>query len=1391
MAVLLSAVLIFGMMSNEAPISVLAQESVSENTPAPVEGETEQEEGKETDPAEEMNPDDQKDQEETEDEEKTDSEKQEPEEGKEQEKPQPEDGKGETPEPGKEDEKEQESVSENDAPTESVSENDAEPEPVAKPLRMMRAAADDIASGDGWVLAGDGTLTIESDDGMSNWTGKRTFYNKQVTSVEIQNGVTGIGDIAFNGCSNLTEITIPETVTSIGENAFGYCGLTEITIPETVTSIKAYVFTNCKSLTSVVLPDNLTSIKMSMFQQCTGLKSITIPESVESIEGTAFFECTGLTGITIPENVTSIGERAFFQCSALTSITIPKNVTSIGANAFNGCDELAEVIMNGETPPTLSGNQTFLNCGFWKKSAKGIHVPEGKAEAYKTAWTDWARYIADDTAPAEKHEHDGVTFTAWTATDSLPTDAGNYYLTENVTLSKTWKVPSGETSLCLNGKTVRAQGAYRVITIGASNTLNLYDCTDSGMITGGQQGGVIINKTGIFYMYGGKISGNDSSNLGAGIYTSGTFYLYGGEISDNTTTSDAGGVKNDGTFYMHGGKIANNKAGGYTGGVWNGYGHEFYMYDGEITGNQAKSSAGVNNDNGASLYLYGGVISGNHATDSDGKAGVYHQGTSMTVGGSIVINDNTNGNGESSNLCIQVNRNISIDSSNPLAAGAYISVTTHSAPTKNYPRDITGVNNADYSQYFHSDNSAYVIVDSADHKVQLALPHTHTLTLTPAKDATCTEDGNKAYYVCGGNDGCGKMFSDQACTNELSTKPVLPALGHSYGSTWEKDENGHWHECSRCQEKEDQAEHTYDDDSDTDCNICGYQRSVHTHSLTRVDAKAATCTADGNKAYYVCGGDDGCGKWFLDEAGTQEITDKDSVKIPKTGHSYDTSTWGYQTEDGHAHECANCDAHDEVQAHTPGAAATATTPQTCTVCGYIMAAAIGHTCSPQPVAKKEPTCTASGKQAYYHCEGCDKNYEDAEGTTSIADISAWGTIAALGHDWGAWKVTKPATATKPGEKERICKRCGEKETETVPATGGGSGGGNQGGGNNSGGGDGGSGENGGSNGGNGGTSPTNPKPGKPGASGTGQPKVKQEKKGNIQKEVRVEGEAVPDAEVATTLSNLADIVLTETEKQQAEAGTNIRIVLDVKDAAALISASDRTVVEMALNGSLAKGYTLGQYLDISLYKVVGNRRSDITQTSRKITVVIRVPDSLKNTDTKKARTFAVIRVHDGKAELLTDLDNEEDTVTVETDRFSTYAIVWRDAANKDGGTVRVRVENGGNKKAGGGMDDEPETGDATPLELCATLSMIAGFTYLLLYFADRRRGMTEETKKELVSRLIGWGKRGGRIRRYLALAAIFVLLVYYHSIGKKTCVNPLTFCQESGILCIQNNSNCN
>ncbi len=186
-------------------------------------------------------------------------------------------------------------------------------------------------------------------------------YCSGLTSITIPEGVTSIGESAFYNCSSLTSITIPNSVTSIGSSAFNRCsGLTSITIPNSVTSIGDYTFYSCSGLTSVTIPSSVTSIGYDAFSGCSGLTSITIPEGVTSIGEGAFSGCSGLTSITIPSSVTSIGERAFSYCSGLTSITIPEGVTSIGDYTFSSCSGLTSITISNSV--TSIGYQAFNGC---------------------------------------------------------------------------------------------------------------------------------------------------------------------------------------------------------------------------------------------------------------------------------------------------------------------------------------------------------------------------------------------------------------------------------------------------------------------------------------------------------------------------------------------------------------------------------------------------------------------------------------------------------------------------------------------------------------------------------------------------------------------------------------------------------------------------------------------------------------------------------------------------------------------------------------------------------------------------------------------------------------------------------------------------------------------
>ena len=156
-------------------------------------------------------------------------------------------------------------------------------------------------------------------------------------------------------------------------------------------------------------------------------------------------------------------------------------------------------------------------------------------------------------------------------------------------------------------------------------------------------------------------------------------------------------------------------------------------------------------------------------------------------------------------------------------------------------------------------------------------PHTHTYnqeTVKPEALKTPADCTSNAVYF--------KSCSCGAISTTDTFVAMNTALGHAYGSDWKYDSTNHWHECSRCHDKKDEAAHDYG--SDNVCDTCGYYKTVpHTHNLTLVAAKAATCTEGGKEAYYKC---EGCGKFYEDVLGTKEITDLASWgNIAKIAHT--------------------------------------------------------------------------------------------------------------------------------------------------------------------------------------------------------------------------------------------------------------------------------------------------------------------------------------------------------------------------------------------------------------------------------------------------------------------------------------------------------------------------
>ena len=212
--------------------------------------------------------------------------------------------------------------------------------------------------------------------------GKCAFhYCEALESVVIPKGVTAIGNCAFANCSRLKEVVIPEGVTEISYCAFEKCSaLEEVTIPESVTSIVAAAFNNCSSLKSVVIPNGVKQIESWTFKNCASLEQVTIPEGVVQIGMEAFCCCSSLKSIVLPNSLTAIGEQAFDDCTSLSSVTFGDKITEIAPFSFMRCESLKSI----EIPSTVSeiGVGVFADC----TALSGIVIPEGVTKIGRNAF---------------------------------------------------------------------------------------------------------------------------------------------------------------------------------------------------------------------------------------------------------------------------------------------------------------------------------------------------------------------------------------------------------------------------------------------------------------------------------------------------------------------------------------------------------------------------------------------------------------------------------------------------------------------------------------------------------------------------------------------------------------------------------------------------------------------------------------------------------------------------------------------------------------------------------------------------------------------------------------------------------------------------------------------
>ena len=751
--------------------------------------------------------------------------------------------------------------------------------------------------------------------------------------------VTSIGEFAFQQCSGITSINIPNSVTSIQQGAFSNCsGLSSITIPSSVTSIENTAFWGCSGLTSINIPSSVTSIGVNVFYGCSGLTDITvdssnpsfcsesgvlfnkdkttliyyplgktdssytIPDGVTVIEQYAFYCNSKLTSVTIPSSVTSIGESAFQHCTRLTSITIPNGVISIGNFAFGSCTGLTSItIPNG----VISiGNFAFGSC----TGLKSITIPSSVTSIGESAFQFCSKltiiYIPN-----------GISI----GLDAIPSTAGRITYTvdssNNVTITDI-RLYSGnrvDIPATIDGKTVIAVNENHQYKVGN------HTCVSSTAAT-------CINKATCGICGQDYYGDHDLSHHNAVPHTctaDGTVEYWdcsvcGKKFSDPNGTNEITNIADPNDPARHSLVKTDAKAPTCTDN-----GNRAYWTCTECR-NIFSDDAGLNPTTLADVTVFATGHTWSNDWSSDGT-GHWHD-------------------------C--VNANCTITENNQKDGYAVHTPGADATETTPQTCDVCG----------------YELAPSLGHI------HANHLTFIAEVPETCTADGVKAHYEC----ECGKLFADDQAATEVTLESLKIAAHHTYGTDWESDnDDDHYHVCSVCSGKADVTPHSYDSGVITTpatettegvktytCSVCHHTKTETVPKLSHTHSLSVDYSKDETGHWHTCSG---CTEKVdfeahTEDSGTVTVQPTETTEgirvysctvcgyvirtetVPALNsehtHSYGTA-WKYDSTN-HWHECS-CGEKTDISQHISNGGVitvppTATTAgvrvYSCYICGY-------------------------------------------------------------------------------------------------------------------------------------------------------------------------------------------------------------------------------------------------------------------------------------------------------------------------------------------------------------------------------------------------------------------------------------------------------------------------